>query len=457
MPRYDIQRPSRSAQRLSEYQQFQQGQQAQQAAAMQQLGLMFNMSQQEVAQEIARANLEIAKSGQGIAQGRLDLDRASQPSEIRSREATAKYNEALAAGYAPEQASRLAYQAAQTAETQARAAGITQENTQRPQAFAASQAETAERTRQLREMANRLGIENKFAPEMGQLGVDQLRNTVAAQPFQLEAIQLENKGRGLNNERLAWQNIADPKTRTLQDAALVAGTEQTQTGTRLTEEQILAAQASLPYITKNADAALKLSGLQGGLIQAQTDRSNALLPSDVEQQMIQLANLPEQYAGQNALTAAQAQHLKATDAQGLFDRHGLTIPQMQERVLTPESYKSIGDRYAADEAQRAAVRAQEEAARNQTLQNTTPSVYSSGSSLGENLATGIYNLPAHVFNTVATGTDFIEGFLGTGHNSYRMRPQGDMLRDQRRGKHYASAFYDPKRPETWGPIPTARK
>jgi hypothetical protein len=47
MPRYDIQKPSRSAQRLSEYQQFQQGQQAQQAAAMQQLATMYGINTSE--------------------------------------------------------------------------------------------------------------------------------------------------------------------------------------------------------------------------------------------------------------------------------------------------------------------------------------------------------------------------------------------------------------------------
>lgn len=356
------QRPSRSAQRLDEYQRFQAGQQTQQGQMMQQLATMFGMSQQQVAAEIARANLE-------IAQGRLGLDKASQPSEIRNRDALAKINELTAGGFAASEKSRLESQGAGTAETQARTKGISTAN-EMAQRTSANQPTVIERenrageqgiardaasTRNLNSTALAQEYENLFGEQNAKTRADSLGK-------QNIGFGLQNDLTGLNIDRYKWENGANMLTRELEDAAKVAATEQAIAGKGLTEQQTLALQKSLPYITRNADEALRISGLQGGLIQANIDRSNGLLASDVEKNMIELANLPAQYAGQNALTAAQAQNIRATSAFGAFDRNLVNGMQGAELAIDPTYYNAnirpVHERVAAE---RGAVRAKDEA------------------------------------------------------------------------------------------------
>lgn len=343
MPRYDLQPPSRSAQRLNEYQQFQQGQQAQQAAAMQQLGLMFNMSQQEVQQEIARANLEIAKSGQGIAQQELALKTAAQPSEIRSREATAVLNEAIAAGYAPHQAALLADMAAQTEGRRAGTAGVLQENAQRPQAFAAAQAQTAAQTRQLSGLADRIGIENKFAPEMGQLGVEQLRNTVNAQPFAQRNLSLQG-------DAMEQQIGRNPDAWKIEDAKAQAGIANLSAQTLGQDKLNLDFDRRVQQDAANAAMQLQL----GGASIARNAYEN--IGQDIQNQY-----MPKMYQGQQDLNAAQANSVRANTGINLTAA-GLVNPgQGAELAVPPEYYNTkIAPVHAETEKRRAAFRAGEE-------------------------------------------------------------------------------------------------
>jgi uncharacterized protein YdeI (YjbR/CyaY-like superfamily) len=85
MPRYDIQKPSRSAQRLSEYQQFQQGQQAQQAAAMQQLATMYgiNTSEQLLPGQL-QAQRDVSRAA-GTTEAMNQNTLRNQPTELEQK------------------------------------------------------------------------------------------------------------------------------------------------------------------------------------------------------------------------------------------------------------------------------------------------------------------------------------------------------------------------------------
>ena len=341
------QRKSSSSEDLDEYLKFKQGQQAQQAMSLQQLGAMFNMSQQQVANEIARANLELSRSNQGIAQGRLDLDIASNPSMIQSRNAEAAYNQARADGYGEDLASQIASRAAATAQTKALTAGqgITNEMAQRvsdnqdlaleqqTRAGEANIAQTDASTSNLKEQAKALGYTNLFGERDARLRSDLLFG--------------QNRKLALELDRWPTDNMFKDALANAQIAATSAGAN----------AQLQANNDFPRRVDQDAAAARMQLQLGGSTIAAQG-------LGNLEQDL-KIKYMPKMFEGQQNLNAAQIQSLFAGSALNLFDRGGLTLQQLQNRALTPESMAPIQARYDATAAANKAVTDADEARQRQ--------------------------------------------------------------------------------------------
>lgn len=336
------QRRSSSAEDLDEYLKFQQGQQAKQAMSLQQLGAMFNMSQQQVANEIARANLEIARSGQGIAQGRLDLDIASNPSIIAARAAEAAYNQAKADGYAEEQASLIAYRAAQTAQTKVLTAGqsitnaINQrssdsQDTEIEQKIRAGEAEIALKdaqrqgvvvsTKDLEARYPYLADEYRLKNQLAQAQVDaSLYNTDYILPANLRNLTLAGDAAvQLFNRNPAQWSMADALT-SAQTASTAANAN----------AQVLANE-DLPRRIDQDKAAAAVQ-LQLGGSQLATQGYNNIW------QDLQNQNAPKLFGNQDALAKAQIQNIRATTGFGAFDRGLVNGMQAAELTVDPSYY-----------------------------------------------------------------------------------------------------------------------
>jgi hypothetical protein len=326
------QRKSSSSEDLDEYLKFKQGQQAQQAMSLQQLGAMSNMSQQQVANEIARANLELTRSNQGIAQGRLDLDIASNPSIIQSRIAEAAYNQARADGLPEEQASLIAARAATTKQTEALTAGQGITNSmaqnladnqalvleQQARAGEANIAQTDASTSNLKEQAKALGYTNLF----GEKDAESRSNLLFGQ----------NRKFNIELDRLPTDYMyKDAET----NARLAA--------TAATAHAQVLANNDLPRRIAQDEAAARMQLQLGGASIAAQAYNNI-------GQNLQNENMPTMYASQRDLTAAQIQASLAGTAFSLYDRNGLTLQQLQNRALTPKSMVPIQKVYDATAA-----------------------------------------------------------------------------------------------------------
>ena len=353
------QRKSSSSEDLDEYLKFKQGQQAQQAMSLQQLGAMFNMSQQQVANEIARANLELSRSNQGIAQGRLDLDIASNPSMIQSRNAEAAYNQARADGYGEDLASQIAARAATTAQTKALTAGqgITNEMAQRV-------SNNQDLALEQQNRAGEASIALTNAQSRGSTA--SARNLEEQYPYLAEKYRIENQ-LGQTQADTAAYNLDYVLPENLRNIKLQGDTAVQLFGRNPTEWMMKDAltNAQIAATSAGADAQVRLNNdfqrrvdqdAAAARVQLQlAGGSIATQGYDNLERDLKIKYMPKMFEGQQNLNAAQIQSLFAGSAFNLFDRGGLTLQQMQERALTPESMAPIKAKYAATAAANKAV------------------------------------------------------------------------------------------------------
>jgi len=314
------QRRSSSAEDLDEYLKFQQGQQAKQAMSLQQLGAMFNMSQQQVANEIARANLEIARSGQGIAQERLNLDIASNPSIIAARAAEAAYNQARADGLPEEQASLRANRAAQTAQIEAQTKGQLTVN-KTAEGVLSNQATALEQ-------ANRAG-ESSIA-----LADAQTRN-VGEQRKALEYTNLygaqdaKSRSNLLSGQdvKLTLENSQLP-TEFAQKAAL--------TGAQIA--QIAASAEGQGKLNADFERRVNQDITESGMRNLVSGSNIATQGYNNIWQDLQNQNALTLFGNQDALAKAQIQNIRATTGFGAFDRGLVNGMQAAELTVDPSYY-----------------------------------------------------------------------------------------------------------------------
>lgn len=349
------QRKSSSSEDLDEYLKFKQGQQGQQAMSLQQLGAMFNMSQQQVANEIAR--------------NRLDLDIASNPSIIQSRNAEAAYNQARADGYSEDQASLIASRAATTAQIKALTAG---QNTANEMAQRVSDNQDTAIEQQAR--AAEAGITLTNAQSRGSIA--SARNLEELYPYLGEKYRLENQLGQIQADTSAY-NLDYVLPENLRNLKL-QGEAAVQLFGRNPSKWMMddaATNAQIAATAANADGQVRLNNdfqrrvdQDAAAARMQLNLGGASLATQAYNnigQDIQNENMPKMYASQRDLTAAQIQASLAGSAFGLFDRSGLTIQQMQNRALTPESMAPIQRVYDAKAAERKAITDADEARQRQ--------------------------------------------------------------------------------------------